>query len=143
MRTLLVSSIATLLTVCALPAQATRQVRVYEVNVSAQTEPAVQSQSGLRQVLVRATGARDAANDPALAAAQRLGADAVMIGYGDAVADGGAWRWNLAGPGLNESWSGSLDDGVNAAADIFAHSAQAFAALPELSILVEVEGVAG
>ena len=48
-------------------AQALRQVRVYEVNVSSQTEAAVQAQAGLRQVLVRATGARDAANDPALA----------------------------------------------------------------------------
>ncbi len=42
-------------------------MRVYEVNVSSQTEAAVQAQAGLRQVLVRATGARDAANDPALA----------------------------------------------------------------------------
>src|SRR5687768_5820412 len=49
------------------PAHATRQVRVYEANVSSQTEPAVQAQSALRLVLVRATGARDAANDPALA----------------------------------------------------------------------------
>ncbi len=42
-------------------------MRVYEVNVSSQAEPAVQAQAALRQVLVRATGARDAANDPALA----------------------------------------------------------------------------
>jgi hypothetical protein len=51
---------------CAERAEALRQVRVYEVNVSSQTEAAVQAQAGLRQVLVRATGARDAANDPAL-----------------------------------------------------------------------------
>ena len=47
--------------------QATRQVRVFEANVSSQTDPAVQAQAALRVVLVRATGARDAANDPALA----------------------------------------------------------------------------
>ena len=52
---------------CASPAAATRQVRVFEANVSSQTDPAVQAQAGLRVVLVRATGARDAANDPALA----------------------------------------------------------------------------
>jgi hypothetical protein len=50
----------------ALPAHATRQVRVYEANVSAQTEASVQAQSALRTVLVRATGERSAANDPAL-----------------------------------------------------------------------------
>src|SRR5688572_5536477 len=249
MRTLTVSLIALVSLLCAPAAHALRQVRVFEVNVSAQTDSAVQAQAGLRQVLVRATGARDAANDPALAgvlaqaqqyviatrpaagsnaltlvfdaaalerditaagrslwpserplllvlltggpatgafesrrqvegvldatggrrgqpirvarpealnlpatgdiaadaalaAAQRLGADAVVVGYGDAVPSGGAWRWNLTGPGVNETWSGALEEGVNGAADIFARSAQAFAALPELSILVEVEGIA-
>jgi hypothetical protein len=249
MRTLIVSLIALASLLCALPAQALRQVRVFEVNVSSQTDAAVQAQAGLRQVLVRATGARDAANDPALAgilaqaqqyviatrpagtgsnlltlvfdaaalerditaagrslwaserplllvvltggpaagafetrrqvegaldaasgrrgqpirvarpealslpatgdiaadsalaAAQRLGADAVVVGYGDAVPTGGSWRWTLTAPGVSESWTGALDEGVNGAADIFARSAQAFAALPELSILVEIEGV--
>src|SRR3954467_10584296 len=67
MRTSTVSLIAVVLLACVQPVFATRQVRVYEVTVSTQAEPAVQAQSGLRQVLVRATGARDAANDPALA----------------------------------------------------------------------------
>src|SRR3954465_14819363 len=65
MRTLIVSLIALIL--LATDARGARQVRVYEANVSAQTEAAVQAQAALRQVLVRATGARDAANDPALA----------------------------------------------------------------------------
>src|ERR1043165_1495656 len=65
MRTLIVSLIA--LTLLATDARAARQVRVYEANVSAQTDATVQAQAALRQVLVRATGARDAANDPALA----------------------------------------------------------------------------
>ena len=219
MRTLIVSLISLVLLGFAQRAAATRQVRVYEVNVASQAEPAVQAQSGLRQVLVRATGARDAANDPALAnllaqaqqyliatrpaatgnattlvfdaaalerdvtaagrtiwaserplllivltggpaagafetrrqvegaldaaanrrgqpirvarpeamnlppagdvapdaalaAAQRMGADAVIIGYGDAVTNGGPWRWALTAPGINESWSGALEDGV-------------------------------
>jgi hypothetical protein len=248
MRTLIVSLISLVALGFAQRAEALRQVRVWEVNVSSQTDAAVQAQSGLRQVLVRATGARDAANDPALAgilanapqyviasrpastgtattlvfdaaalerditaagravwpserplllivltggpaagafesrrqvegaldatgnrrgqpirvarpealslptagdipldaalaAAQRLGADAVMIGYGDAATDGGPWRWNLSAAGISETWSGSLEDGVNGSADIFARNAQAFAALPESALLVEVENV--
>ena len=248
MRTLIVSLISVLALGVAPRAEALRQVRVWEVNVSSQVDAAAQAQSGLRQVLVRATGARDAANDPALggilanaqqyviatrpagtgsattlvfdaaalerditaagralwaserplllvvltggpasgafesrrqvegaldaaanrrgqpirvarpealnlpatgdiapdaalAAAQRLGADAVIIGYGDAVPTGGAWRWTLSAAGINESWSGSLDEGVNGSADLFVRNAQSFAALPEVTILVEVEGV--
>lgn len=249
MRTLIVSLIAAAL-LWAPQAQALRQVRVFEVNVSSQTDASVQAQAGMRQVLVRATGARDAANDPALAgilaqaqqyviatrpaasgantltlvfdaaalerditaagrslwaserplllvvltggpaagafetrrqvegaleaasgrrgqpirvarpealslpatgdiagdaalaAAQRLGADAVVVGYGDAVPTGGSWRWNLTASGVSESWSGALEEGVNGAADVFARNAQAFAAMPELSILVEIDGVA-
>jgi hypothetical protein len=248
MRTFLFRFIAVALIFGAQNAAALRQVRVYEVTVSSQTEPAVQAQAALRQVLVRATGARDAANDPALAnvlaqaqqyviatrpaatgsgtvlvfdaaalerditaagraiwpserplllivltggpasgafesrrqvegvlfaasnqrgqpirvarpealnlpaagdiptdaaleAAQRLGADAVIIGYGDTAFDGGPWRWNLSAAGTNETWSGSLEDGVQGSADIFARSAQAFAALPEAALLVEVDGV--
>jgi hypothetical protein len=248
MRTLLVSLIAVALLGMTQPAQALRQVRVYEVTVSSQTDAAVQAQSALRQVLVRATGARDAANDPALAgvlaqaqqyvlvtrpavsgsgtvvvfdaaalerdivaagrtiwpaerplllivltggpasgafetrrqvegvldatgnrrgqpirvarpealnlppagdipsdvalqAAQRLGADAVLVGYGDAVTTGGPWRWNLNAAGVSETWSGGLEEGVHGAADLFSRSAQAFAALPEASFLVEFEGI--
>lgn len=231
-------------------AAALRQVRVYEVTVSSQTDAAVQAQTGLRQVLVRATGSRDAANDPALAtvlaqaqqyviatrppasgsgnvlvfdaaalerditaagrtvwpadrpllmvvltggpaasafetrrqvegsldsignrrgqpvrvarpdaiglpasgdipadaalaAAQRLGADAVLVGYGDAVPNGGPWRWVLTGFNVNESWSGTLEEGVHASADIFARSAVAYASMPEITVFVEVEGVPG
>src|SRR5688500_14411339 len=67
MRVFTVGLIALAAGLLASPAEATRQVRVFEANVSSQTEPAVQAQAALRVVLVRATGARDAANDPALA----------------------------------------------------------------------------
>src|SRR6187455_1332030 len=67
MRTFIVSLIAVALLGIGQRAAATRPVRVYEATVSSQTDPAVQAQAALRQVLVRATGARDAANDPALA----------------------------------------------------------------------------
>src|SRR5678816_1443907 len=66
MRPLIVSLIAVFL-FAATDARAARQVRVYEANVSSQTDVHVQAQAALRQVLVRATGARDASNDPALA----------------------------------------------------------------------------
>ena len=250
MRTLIVGLIAVALLILGQRAEATRAVRVYEANVSSQTEAAVQAQAALRQVLVRATGARDAANDPALAgilaqaqtyvvgtrpagsgsstlvlmfdgaalerditaagrsvwlserpvllvvltggpasgafenrrqvegtldatanrrgqpisvarpealglpamgdipadaalaAGQRVrGADAVLVGYGDAVPGGGPWRWTLNGSGINETWNGSLEEGVHGAADILARNSAAYAALPELSIIVEIEGV--
>jgi len=250
MRTFTVSFVAAMLLLGAHDAHALRQVRVYEATVSAQTDPAVQAQAALRQVLVRATGVRDAANDPALAgvlanaqqyvlltrppasgggvqlvfdavalerdilaagrtlwsserpllvivltggpaagafesrrqvegaldaaanrrgqpirvarpeglglpntgdipadaalpAAQRLGADAVLVGYGDAVPAGGAWRWVLTAPGVNETWSGALDEGVHTSADVFARNDVASAALPELMVLVEIDGVPG
>jgi hypothetical protein len=250
MRTSIVSLIAVLSLLAAGETRASRQVRVYEANVSSQTDAAVQAQAALRQVLVRATGARDAANDPALAgvlaqaaqyvlgtrpggnastltvmfdgaalerditaagrtiwpgerplllivltggpaagafesrrqvenslesaanrrglpisvirpiagnlppegeipgdqalaAAQRLRADAVLVGYGDAVPNGGPWRWALTGSGLNESWSGTLEEAAHAAADLFARNAVAYAAMPDVSLLVEVEGVPG
>ena len=248
MRTLIVGLIASGLLAFANPAAATRQVRIFETNVSSQTDPAVQAQAALRVVLVRATGSRDAANDPALAgilaqaqtyviatrpavtgggttvvfdaaalerdivtagrtvwgserplllivltggpatgafetrrqvegaldaagnrrgqpitvvrpegvnlpttgdipveaalaAAQRRGAEGVLVGYGDAVPNGGAWRWTLNASGISESWSGTLEEGLHGAADVFARNAVMYAAQPELTILVEVEGV--
>jgi hypothetical protein len=248
MRTFVVSLIAVAMLAFAGSAGATRQVRVFEANVSSQTDPAVQAQAALRVVLVRATGARDAANDPALAgvlaqaksyvlatrpagtggsttvifdaaalerdiqaagrtvwpadrpvllviltggpaagafetrrqvegaldaagnrrgqpinvarpealnlpttgdipadaalaAAQRMRADGVLVGYGDAVPNGGTWRWSMNAQGVSESWNGSLEDGVHGAADVFVRNAVSYAALPEIPILVEIEGV--
>ena len=248
MRTFVVSFIAVALIAFAGPASATRQVRLYEANVSSQTDAAVQAQSALRAVLVRATGARDAANDPALAqilaqaqnyvlgtrpagtgsaitvmfdgaalerdilaagrtvwvadrpvllivltggpasgafenrrqiegaleaaanrrgqpitvarpealglpttgdippeaalaAAQRLRADGVLVGYGDSVPNGGTWRWSLNAPGVSEAWNGTLEEGVHGAADVFVRNAVSYAALPEVSLLVEIDGI--
>jgi hypothetical protein len=81
--------------------------------------------------------------DTGLATAQRLGADALLVGYGDAVPGGGAWRWVLTAPGVSETWSGALEEGVNAAADIFARQDIANASLPEVELLVEIDGVPG
>ena len=248
MRTFVVSFLTVALLAFAGPASATRPVRLFEANVSSQTDPAVQAQAALRVVLVRATGARDAANDPALAqvlaqaqtyvlgtrpagtansvtvmfdgvtlerdiiaagrtiwpgdrpvllviltggpasgafetrrqvegaldgagnrrgqpitvsrpdalnlpttgdiapeaalaAAQRLRADGVLVGYGDAVPNGGTWRWVLNAPGVSESWNGTLEEGVHGSADVFVRNAVSYAALPEITVLVEIESV--
>ncbi|MBV8403447.1 MAG: DUF2066 domain-containing protein [Gammaproteobacteria bacterium] len=50
---------------CALPCEAGRPVRVYEVDIDGQTPAALQE--AMRQALVRATGRRESAEDPALA----------------------------------------------------------------------------
>ncbi len=68
-------------------------------------------------------------------------ADGVLVGYGDAVPNGGVWRWTLNASGVSESWNGTLEEGLHGAADVFARNAVMYAAQPELTILVEVEGV--
>ena len=50
---------------CAAPSWAARPVRVYEVDIEGQSTPALQE--AMRQAVVRATGRRESANDPALA----------------------------------------------------------------------------
>ena len=50
---------------CALPCEASRPVRAYEVDIAGQTPAALQD--AMRQALVRATGRRESAEDPALA----------------------------------------------------------------------------
>ena len=50
---------------CSLPCEAGRLVRVYEVDIDGQTPAALQE--AMRQALVRATGRRESADDPALA----------------------------------------------------------------------------
>jgi hypothetical protein len=83
----------------------------------------------------------DIAPEAALAAAQRARADGVLVGYGDAVPNGGTWRWSLYAAGVSETWNGTLEEGVHGAADIFARNAAVFAATPDLAVLVEIEGV--
>jgi hypothetical protein len=85
----------------------------------------------------------DIAPEAALTAAQRQGAEAVMIGNGDAVTSGGPWRWTLQTANSNESFVGSLEEGIHAATDVLAREAATVAALPELAVLVEVMGVPG
>ena len=66
MRALLSSLLCALCCVLPLSSWAGRPVRVYEVDVDGQSAAAVQD--AMRQALVRATGRRESADDPALAA---------------------------------------------------------------------------
>jgi hypothetical protein len=50
---------------CALPSWAAREVRVYEVDIEGQAPTALQD--AMREALIRATGRRESAGDPALA----------------------------------------------------------------------------
>jgi len=63
-----------------------------------------------------------ASREMLLPAAQRLGADAVLIGRGD----GGAastWQWSLASPEVAQSWPGAPADAVHGAVDAFVGAA--------------------
>jgi hypothetical protein len=42
---------------------------------------------------------------------------------------------------VSESWNGTLDEGVHGSADIFVRNAVSYAALPEITVLVEIESV--
>jgi hypothetical protein len=79
--------------------------------------------------------------EAALPAAQRMGADAVLVGDGSSAAVGGGLRWSLYAAASNENWSGALADGVHGAADALVRAAEAVAALPEIESIVEIAGV--
>lgn len=82
-----------------------------------------------------------ASREMLLPAAQRLGADAVLIGRGD----GGAtstWQWSLVSPFVAESWSAGPAGGVHGAADAFVRIAgTSTATAGDGDVLVSVSGV--
>ncbi len=85
--------------------------------------------------------AGDVTREQALAAAQRAGADAILIGDGTSAAVGGPWRWSLYSSVASESWSGSLDDGIHGATDALARASEVLLALPEAEARVAITGV--
>jgi uncharacterized protein len=86
-----------------LPSFGARPVRVYEVDIEGQSEPALRE--AMRQALVRATGRREAADDPALAAIIASAAKYVKTyatgprGESQVVFDGGAVESAVAAAG--------------------------------------------
>lgn len=59
-------------------------------------------------------------DDKILAASERYGADAVLIGRASRGASGVYVRWKLRAGGLEDEWRGSLQDGVHRTTDAFA-----------------------
>ncbi|MGQ0836362.1 MAG: DUF2066 domain-containing protein [Gammaproteobacteria bacterium] len=97
---------ALVLAVATQAAHAGRIVRVYEVGIASAKSPAA-LQDAIRQVLVRATGRRDAGNDPALASIVGDASRYVQSyrpatdGGTDVVFDGVALEQAIAGAGRN------------------------------------------
>jgi len=81
------------------------------------------------------------ADGAVLQSAQALGADAVLIGRGDA-AGTGQWQWHLVSSYTSEGWSGASDAGINGAADSLASVAIQTGSKPLQQVAVEVTGVA-
>ncbi len=81
-----------------------------------------------------------ATRDLLIPAAQRLGADAVLVGR----ADGGTasvWQWTLTAPTVAESWSGAPGDAVQAATDAFVRASDVPAVSGDNDVIVMVTGV--
>ena len=80
-------------------------------------------------------------DDVLLQGARQLGGEAVLIGRAD-VANSSAWQWRLLTGYSAPAWSGSLEDGVQGAADAFARADDAQAG-PPVSVVITVLGIAG
>ena len=81
-----------------------------------------------------------ATRDQLIPAAQRLGADAVLLGRGDGGA-AGPWQWTLMSPLVAESWSGTPEAAVQAAADAFVRVSGATTTSTDSDVIVMVGGV--
>ncbi|HTY48231.1 MAG TPA: DUF2066 domain-containing protein [Steroidobacteraceae bacterium] len=74
-----------------------------------------------------------------LQSAQRLGADAVLIGRADAT--GTSWAWTLVTGFADHSWSGALTGGIDGAADQLASVGGGTGSQPLAQVQVQVDGV--
>src|SRR5437764_723524 len=134
----LLASLCALYCVLPQPSWAGRPVRVYEVDVEGRSGPAVQD--AMRQALVRATGRRESADDPALAS---VVADAILVGRSDGAAPDSDWQWTLYTRSANESWNGPLAAGIDHTVDLLAPQQGASLAQAEVETRVRIEGVRG
>lgn len=81
-----------------------------------------------------------ATRDMLIPAAQRLGADAILVGRND----GGAntvWQWTLTSPDVAESWSGTPEEAVHNAVDAFVRVSDVPVASTDSDVIVMVTGV--
>ncbi len=80
-------------------------------------------------------------SDALLTNAQRLGGDAVLLGRADPTVPAGSWQWTLLTGFSTQSWNGTLEDGINGAADALARVQGSSLPLVEENATVEVTGV--
>lgn len=76
-----------------------------------------------------------------LEAAQRYGADDVLVGRGDAAASEGVLQWTLYRHGASENWSGPLAAGIDHTVDLLAPAPAATLSQADSDTRVRVEGV--
>ena len=76
-----------------------------------------------------------------MAAAQRFGADQVLVGRGEPQAPEAALQWTLYARGPSESWSGPLAAGIDHTVDHLVPLQAGTAAQPESEARIEIEGV--
>ncbi len=90
--------------------------------------------------IVDANGA-ELGRDALLATARRYGGDEVLVGRADTGAASGQWQWTLYTSFSSESWSGSLNAGIDGTVDLLAPPQGASLAQTEAKVLIEVDGV--
>ena len=77
-----------------------------------------------------------------LAAAQRYGADEILIGRGESAAADATMQWSLVGRGQGANWSGPLSGAIDHTVDLLAPQSGTALAQPESEARVEIVGVA-
>jgi Uncharacterized protein conserved in bacteria (DUF2066) len=84
----------------------------------------------------------DLTRDAFMQMGQRYGGDAVLVGRSDSGTANGQWQWTLHTSFSSESWSGSLNAGINGAVDNMAPAQGGSLAQIEAAARVEIGGVA-
>jgi hypothetical protein len=96
----------------------------------------------LAPVAVSDSNGAELTREQLLQGAQRLGGDAVLVGRADNPTANTQWQWTLHTDFASETFTGTLDSGINSAVDALARVQDADFALAELEALVQVNGVA-
>lgn len=79
--------------------------------------------------------------DALLTDARRLGGDAVLLGRADPPGQSAVWQWTLITGLTTQGWNGTLDAGIDGAADALARVEGSALPLAEEEVLVRVSGV--
>jgi hypothetical protein len=90
--------------------------------------------------LVDAAGA-ELGRDGLLAAAQKLGGDAILIGRSDEAGSNGAWQWTLYTGFVSENFTAGLTAGLNGAVDALARVQDVSEPQGEMVVQVEIDAV--